>query len=104
MAKLIRQKDTVINSILKDIDFNKIHSVMEFLNWKWAIYGELRVPTANEIRRTLSEHLDEFFDKKLKRLSCGGFTIQRVQQDVEVTFYIEEITAFDVFKTKKKPD
>lgn len=40
-----------IDTVLERFDFEKVHRVMQLLDWKWGNLGlELRVPTAQEIK------------------------------------------------------
>ena len=39
----------MVNEILSDFDFNKVHRVMKFLDWQWAKLGA--VPSAVDLQK-----------------------------------------------------
>lgn len=57
-----------IDDIMDEFDFDKVHKIMEFLNWEWWFEGnEKRVPEVCELRKKAREHL-----RHVAR--CGGTT------------------------------
>ena len=40
---------TMVQEILDDFDFEKVHSVMNFLNWQWANLGH--VPSVKDLEK-----------------------------------------------------
>lgn len=72
------------------LDFEKIHKVMEALNWTWA--GCDGVPEIFELRRFLRELLNEFVDRNLLSTSCGGFNICRIKNTIRVSFELTQWT------------
>lgn len=63
---------------------------MKFLNWTWATTGA--VPEIYEIRQFLRKLLNEFIDKNLSQIQCGGFRVRKEEDDIIVTFEIEELS------------
>jgi len=68
-----------IHSIMMYIDFEKIHNVMEFLDWGWRNEG---VPTVESIKNELFDLLIRVVeegakeDKSSYSISCGGFLVE----------------------------
>jgi len=59
-------------------DFEKVHKVMKFLNWKWADVGVPEIPV---MRQHVRGHMKELYNrgKKYKKfdnyVSSGGFKV-----------------------------
>jgi len=69
----------LIDQIMDNFDFHKVHRVMKMLNWKWAYSDsetgipeeyELRKFARNELNRALAGVMD---GHKEYQTSCGGF-------------------------------
>jgi len=72
----------VVKDIVESMDFEKIHNVMDFLNWTWAsVANGKRVPTEEEIKQHLINMLfdmfEEGYEKHRSEWSCStaGFTV-----------------------------
>lgn len=65
-------KTRTINAIMEDIDFEKIHKVMEFLGWEWWGQG---VPSIETIRTEARNHLERAWDSRCSTGS-GGFWVE----------------------------
>ena len=62
-----------IEDLLDEFDFNKVHRVMQALNWRWAgIDGVPEVPDLRRQARDLLRHIAEA--KNVRSVSTGGFT------------------------------
>lgn len=81
-------KQEIIDNCMDYLDFEKIHKVMKFLNWTWT--PTYQVPEIYEIRRFLRNLLNEFIDKNLPQIQCGGFRIRKDRDSIIITFEIEE--------------
>lgn len=76
-----------IKEIVDFMNFEKIHRVMKFLDWKWAVlpttneYNYNRVPTAEDLKRQLIDMLLRMFEEGYNRhksegaSSTGGFSV-----------------------------
>lgn len=84
-------KEDIINNIMDYMDFEKIHTIMKFLNWQWATSEG--VPTIPEIRVFLRKQLNNFIDRDLILSSCGGFTITKSDNIIRAAF---ELTTWEV--------
>lgn len=74
------------------LDFEKIHRVMEALNWGWVDTGG-EVPEVWEIRQFLRKLLNKFIDSNLDLLESGGFVITKIETEdgeaIKVIFNVE---------------
>lgn len=79
----------VIDDILDNFDFEKVHQTMVALNWKWAGYKE--VPEVPDLRKFARTRLKEAYTRKTT-VSSGGFkaTYERWSQ-VRFTLRLEFI-------------
>lgn len=54
------KKNNLINEILANFDFEKVHKTMTLLDWRWVGRG---VPSINEIRDSASERLESAIEQ-----------------------------------------
>ena len=93
MMKFSRNELSIDNYCIKEIfetmnyfDFEKVHKVMEFLNWGWwhdenAEHNKVKVPSIEEIRRKafellceVAEYADNLDEEMTDRvIGTGGF-------------------------------
>lgn len=71
---------------LNEFDFDKVHKVMKFLNWKWAREAPCHVPSASELKETASKLLFECLEyseihKEDWTVSTGGFEANSYFED-----------------------
>lgn len=65
----------MIDEILDEFDFEKVHRVMLALDWKWYIEGEQVNPSIGDLRRTARSLLKQVVESKgLHSVGSGGFT------------------------------
>lgn len=91
--------DQMISDVLDDFDFNKVHHVMEYLDWKWYRNGVEEVPNhyqlikqAESLLREVAEH---YGDKKYHIVETGGFRATLDDDDcLELDFILTESTAY----------
>lgn len=69
------------------LEFEKIHKVMKFLNWEWAL--ENRVPEIYELRHFVRKLINELIDENLVEIQCGGFRVRKGNESIIVTFEVE---------------
>jgi hypothetical protein len=60
----------LIDEIMDNFDFDKVHKVMTFLNWTWWNAAE-GVPSTSELRQQARRLLRDAVDKK-SSISTGG--------------------------------
>jgi hypothetical protein len=87
-----------IDKIIKDFDFNRVHEVMELLNWTW--YPQNKVPTISELKKTAEELLiyaNTEFKKngKFSNVETGGFIAEVMENRMRLHF---SITNMDEYK------
>ena len=70
----INQRNKIINDIIESFDFEKIHNVMEFLNWTW-YDAENGVPCVKELECKLMDMLNTLFKEKCNSVNTGGFFV-----------------------------
>ena len=71
-SKLTFTQKMKIQDIMRDFDFQKVHDVMEQLDWKWATISGYGVPTIDEMKYEANRLL---IDACIERtcVSTGGF-------------------------------
>ena len=81
-----------IDGILDEFDFEKVHRVMEFMNWKWAICDEriYDIPSISDLRKRARESLISVTEGGNKWCSCGGFYASNINGYIDLRFVIEE--------------
>jgi hypothetical protein len=86
-----------IKTIMDEFDFEKVHNVMEKLDWKWyhKDTSEYIIPTLYTIKRTALYLLRELIkDSGTTSMSTGGFYAikngsETDENDIELLFCIE---------------
>lgn len=95
----------IVNDLTDELDYKRIASVMQFLNWKWVSeedHNTLQVPDEIDIRRQARDLLMSCADKAIQqshyRLATGGFEVEAQYEnnnlDCSIKFIIEEIDNF----------
>lgn len=70
--------DKRIEELLEGIDFDKLHSIFEFLHWEWKNYAIPYVPSKKDLREEiirLAKHLLK--DKQASGTACGGLCVEK---------------------------
>ena len=73
--------DAFVEEVLIWMDFEKIHSVMQHLDWKWAGYGN-HVPTIHEVKEKYAKEIRRGYAYFIKSdamnytTGTGGFEVQ----------------------------
>jgi hypothetical protein len=76
----------VINSIMNNFDFKKVHKTMICLNWRWAGVGG-RTPNLDEIKQTAERLLDDVSNEVPGySIGTGGFTASKYKDDEDKVF------------------
>ena len=80
-----KSKEELINEVLDNFDFERVHKVMTFLNWKWISLSEgtNEVPSLAKLVRTAQQYLEMAYDglEKIEHnehsymVGCGGFEV-----------------------------
>ena len=84
----------IINEILDEFDFEKVHRTMKVLEWTW--YGSDGVPSIGDLRRQARELLQELLRNDRYHLTgTGGLFAYRMADTVGLRF---EVTSYEVEK------
>jgi hypothetical protein len=91
MKKFILSKEEHINYIIDHFDFKKVHSVMEFLDWRIIMFDDknepYRVPTIEELKERAKDLLDtaySSYNDDFYSVSSGGFKATRFEEYLEL--------------------
>ena len=85
----------VIDEILDEFDFEKVHKVMEFLDWKWG--GG--VPTIGGMRKVARNLLKEAAEGEVVAIGTGGFQVRKHVGDGTIYLTLEfVVTAWDNYE------
>ena len=81
-------KEYQIEIILSEINWDKIHRTMTFLNWGYHNFNEnnTSIPTIEELKIKGRKLLEDVWNRELDdeiyiSLSCGGFEAEKVEID-----------------------
>lgn len=75
--------------ILKNFDFEKVHEVMNHLNWVWYNNEEYKVPSVKELKRTAKELIKEIKKADVDCISTGGFEVRKDEDIITLQFVLE---------------
>lgn len=83
-----------IQSVLRNLDFEKIHRYMESTGWKWTLPGDpyrMEVPTVERLKSFVSENTAKIIDSNENNVmsTCGGFWFIKNGSQIAVLFSIE---------------
>lgn len=86
-------KQEQIQIILKDMDFEKIHNVMNFLDWTWtnSESGEKIIPDVNELSANAELCMNKAIESDFDYFNSGGFECEIIEGAIELKFVIEKI-------------
>lgn len=95
---MIMNRKELIDSVLEQVDFSKIHKCMTILDWKW--HNMDYSPTIEQLKATAIQLLNDALGFALERpektgaISTGGFyacaEIMDEQTSLSLTFMLEE--------------
>lgn len=74
--------------ILKNFDFEKVHEVMNHLNWVWYNEDERKVPTVKELKRTAKELIKEIKKLDVDVIATGGFEVRKDKDSITLQFVL----------------
>ena len=107
-------KKKLIKEIIEEFDFERVKSVMDFLNWKWRRNDESKVPTVDELKEEVKRLAKIACSSAIEHRStvepgyvgpytvgCGGFEVKAYLEDNDckvegliVNFILEEWSTF----------
>lgn len=75
--------------ILKNFDFEKVHEVMNHLNWVWYNNEEYKVPSVKELKRVAKELIKQIKKADVDCISTGGFEVRKDKGAITLQFVLE---------------
>lgn len=83
-----------IQSVLRNLDFEKIHRYMVATDWKWQLPYDpykMEVPSTERIKEFVEKKTAEILDEKEENIMsvCGGFWFIKNGSQLAVLFTIE---------------
>ena len=106
MKYKFKNKDEHVINIIDHLDVQRIHSVMEFLDWKWRgelpsigkIYSEL-MSRLNDVIKNFENHEYADVNKVFYSSECGGIKItimldEKEEPYLEVMFILTQWESF----------
>lgn len=97
-------RETAIENILDNFDFDRVKEVMKALNWTW--YDSEEPPTFNKLYKSAEKYLEETYDKCLLykkdyQVGSGGFycvaSYNDAHQEVDYINLYFQVTNCDYF-------
>ena len=77
----------VIDKILDEFDFERVHKAMVALNWEW-YDAENGVPSIAELRKSARRLLTDCVSKGYSYLKCGGFLVENQNGILRLSFEV----------------
>jgi hypothetical protein len=109
----------MIEKVMENFDFKKVHRTMVALNWKWLIDHELEIPSERVVRSNARRHLVEVvkYAKSIKdevyhhdipiTHGSGGFKalafLSKDKSRVEVLQLYFIVTEWDAYSIEEQP-
>ena len=96
LEKRHRHREAIVSEIVDFIEFDRIHTAMEALDWKWWGFG---IPSAQQIKQEVTNRLRDAFDNK-RGFFSGGIYIEYLPKDensdegLKFAFILENYGAF----------
>lgn len=83
----------IIDGIIEDFDFTKVHNVMKYMNWEWCSEG---VPSIEKLKECVIELLERAYNGYFERgngecyyLATGGFEASYMYDNNEDCFELK---------------
>jgi hypothetical protein len=75
------QQQENIDNIIENFDFDKVHRVMVFMDWKWAFSVVVRVPSIDELKDEARRLLGNLVENNNRFTECGGLRAEKYKKD-----------------------
>jgi hypothetical protein len=79
---MIDHKKVAVEYCLNTFNFERVHKVMEQVNWVWATPDVLKVPTIVQLVLAAQQRLNDAWDKRTT-VESGGLRAVYVQADMD---------------------
>ena len=89
---ITQKQQKLIDDIMDNFNFEKVHKVMKFLNWTWWNLETMKeyVPTIQDIRSSARDRLKTVLLEKCGYCESGGFVARKYDDDtISLEFKIE---------------
>lgn len=86
MVDFTINKEKHIQYIIENFNFEKVHKVMELLNWTWLMSND--VPTIDELKKSATRLLNDICKEDFDTSSTGGFKVTKYDDHLELEFII----------------
>lgn len=84
----------IIEDILDEFDFDKVHEVMTHLHWTWHTdFPPPEVPTVGQLRKRARELMKSLLDQKEGGTSTGGFWASKKTFDGEPFYRLQFVVS-----------
>lgn len=81
-----------IETVLERFDFDRVHEVMEKINWTWGREG---VPSSYQLIKSARRKLNRLADEDISKISSGGLTAYKDSNgELNLYFYISESDSY----------
>jgi len=84
-------RDAMIKDIMDNFDFDRVHRVMEYLEWEW--YSCDGVPSTYSLIKKAEWLLKEAYAKNTT-IAYGGFMASMENDSLSLSFVLESMTTF----------
>ena len=90
--------EAMVTAVMEEFDFDKVHNVMVFLDWRWSIEnGERTVPSSYRLMkmadRLLRDVAKYYGDGQFHMMSTGGLVASLDNGVLGLQFILSESTA-----------
>ena len=90
---MTQKQQDALDNIMDNFDFDQVHKVMVFLNWKWAnSNGSLGVPEKYELRGESRRLLKMAIEEKTT-VSTGGFIAEYTENEEGGWMYLNFVVS-----------
>lgn len=79
---MTNHKKEAVEYCLNTFNFERVHKVMEQVNWMWATRDGLKVPTIVQLILAAQQRLNDAWDKRTT-IESGGIRAVYVQADMD---------------------
>ena len=100
--------NNIINDIIDEFDFEKVHKVMGLLNWTWYIDYVHKIPNIDDMKKTASRILQNVLERNSENyyIATGGFKASMqdgyISLVFELTQWEHELTISEIRQLKIK--
>ncbi len=89
-ADAVKSFQYLHGQIMGAFDFEKVHKVMTFLEWKWGAINEAHVPSIEELKTEATILLKEAYtNKDVVSIRSGGFNAGWGDDELFLDFVLE---------------